>query len=176
MFTRGEQKLLHKTQIMLLSNLSRMLTTLLKVKKIMSKENYEKVHPKVIKLTNTTAGMSEIQKAMIKNFEEIKAKQDEFYAKRHGDDKNPWIVGGRQLREVRSKMGLERKPFAKLLNISASTLSTWETGQFRPRFRTLIGIIYQLKDLGKAIGLPELGDLIEVEDFGYTKTGTSIDD
>lgn len=114
-----------------------------------------------------------LQDAFLKAYKEIKQEEE---AKSKGKSDFPWAEGGEGFKAVRNRIGLNQQAFAKLLGTSKTTLSTWETGQFRPRFQTLVGIKYQLLDFGKQIGIEELGDLINLEKFGYTKRGQSLSD
>ena len=40
-----------------------------------------------------------------------------------------------QIRELRRRMGVTQKTFAELLQVSASTVSRWETGAYPPTSR-----------------------------------------
>ena len=87
-----------------------------------------------------------------------------------------WKKGGESFVRIRNVLGLNQQSFSKLIGVSKTGLSNWETGLFRPRFHTLVSMKYTLDDFGKKIGKPGLADIIVMEDFGYTNRGESIKD
>lgn len=129
---------------------------------------------KIVRLANYVPEVDSMQSEFLKSFEAIKLEEEaKIKTNKSG---SPWKVAGQGFKIIRNKIGLNQQAFAKLIGVSKTTLSTWETGYFRPRFQTLVGIKYQLLDFGKQIGQPGLSDYLRLEDFGYSKRGDSIRD
>lgn len=125
----------------------------------MSKASEEQT---IMRLVHSHSEVDKVQNELLEIFQTLKKQSS---AEEQAEA--PWKQGGEAFKAVRRKLGLNQENFAKLLRMSKTTLSSWETGAFRPRFQTLLGIIYQLSDFGRTIGEPGIGNLLKVEDFGY---------
>ncbi len=81
--------------------------------------------------------------------------------KRNGTARSSTPVEGRRfsaksVRAQRNRLGMSRKDFAELLEVSSLTVYNWETGRSRPRSESALAALVAVRGMGKREALRRL--------------------
>ena len=83
---------------------------------------------------------------------------------------------GKEIKELRKKLGLTQEEFAKLLGVGYTTVNRWENGKSEPRGQALITIkkfkeLVEYAERGEGFTLDELREVLKEVESGKIVSG-----